>query len=85
MFHLAVITTLWHLRHNLWQRWLRPHPVRILLAVNGTFPAADIIIITAIILIDNHPHYQLLLHLFHLLLLDLLGLHLIYKLGPSLF
>ena len=62
----------------------RPHPVRVLLAVDGALPAAGIVLVGPVVLVRQDPPHQVLLHHFHLLLLGLLGFNLVHKFGPSL-
>lgn len=55
------------------------HPVRVLLAVHRALPAADIVLVGHVSLDRHDPEHQLLLYLFHLLLLCLLRLHLVHQ------
>lgn len=56
------------------------HPVRVVQAVNGALPATGLVLV---FLDGDDPHHQLLLHLLHLFLLGLLGLHLVNDFCPS--
>lgn len=68
------------LKFNLSSYLQQTHPVRVLLAVNGALPAADVLVVGRVSLDRHDPQHQLVLQLLHLLLLGLFGLHLVHKL-----